>query len=157
MVTAQGNESGKRQSFWVSLFDWRMSDQELRRQLENYGALGWTWSYRKLSAALIWFSLALTVLFWILGYVHAEAVALDVVVYLALSFFVYRGHRWALIAAMALWTVEKGYQLAIVVSGDQSQVHNILTPIIFWAIYTGVFWKAYRVESARHKLGSRGQ
>jgi len=55
MVTAQGNESGKRQSFWVSLFDWRMSDQELRRQLENYGALGWTWSYRKLSAALIWF------------------------------------------------------------------------------------------------------
>jgi len=153
IVTAQGNDSVKRRSFWGSLFDWRMNDQELKEQLDSYSTLGWTRSYRKFSAALLWFSTIITlllVLFNLFG-IQPSAVS-DVAIFLVLSWFVYKGHRWALITAMILWTIEKGDQVVQVVSADPSHSILFLSGVIWWATYMGVFWKAYRVEHARHKL-----
>jgi len=61
---------------------------------------------------------------------------------LILTFFVYGGQKWAMIATMIYWTFSKGIQLF-----DSSG--SPLVIIIWWTAFMGVFWRAYQVEQAR--------
>jgi hypothetical protein len=56
----------------------------------------------------------------------------------------FKGHRWAMIGAMILWTFEKGYSL---VSGI-----NPFMTILWWSIYMHIFWESYKVEAMRVNL-----
>ena len=129
----------------MSIFSWKISEVEMKNQIENYNKLKITESYRGISALLILGSMILTVLLAKFNVVSYDAVY-GSIIYLPIAFFIWKGHRWAMIAMMILWTFEKGYQLYA--SGGTSPI----IPIIWWAIFMGYFVNAFKVELARRKL-----
>lgn len=137
-----------RKGFWRSMFDWRMSAEELTEQVDGYATLGITKSYRKLSSMLLLFTVVLTAALgsW-LGKMDGYEIVSSVIIYMSLAIFCFRGHRWALVVAMVCWTYEKGYSILHPVSASVGG--NFLTAILWWSIYMSVFWKAFAVERAR--------
>lgn len=129
----------------MSIFSWKISDEDLKNQVDNYKTLKITESYRGIAALLILGSMVLTVLLAKFGVISYDAVY-SAIIYVPLAFFVWKGHRWALIMMMILWTFEKGYQLYD--SGGTSPI----VPIIWWAIFMGYFVNAFRIELARRKM-----
>lgn len=116
----------------------------MKTQVENYKSLKITESYRGISALLILGSMVLTVLLAKFGAISYDAVYSSII-YVPLAYFIYKGHKWALIVIMILWTLEKGYQLY---SGGTS----VIVPIIWWSIFMNYFFNALKVELARKKL-----
>lgn len=129
----------------MSIFSWKISDEEIKAQVENYDRLKITESYRGISTLLILGSMILTVALAKFEVIPYDAVY-GSIIYLPIAFFIWRGHRWAMIVMMILWTFEKGYQLYA--SGGTSPI----VPIIWWAIFMGYFVNAFRIELARRKL-----
>ena len=78
----------------------------------------------------------------------------DCAVMILLGAFVYRGHRWAIIGAMLLWTFEK---LAAPLMGPpKSGVRPIIIgQLIWWAIYMHAFYLSLRVENERKRRQRR--
>jgi len=141
----------KKQSgdIFTNLFKWNMDEKELKNQIENYDALGFLKSARKLATAAMIFSAIITLIFIMVGWIPSE-IWIDIILILILAFFVYKGQRWAMIATMIYWTFSKGFQLVSGFSVGDFSAGNIIMPIIWWAIFMGVFWQAYQVERARH-------
>lgn len=109
----EGNKpKAERKGFWRSTFDWRMSPAELAEQVSGYSSLGIGKSYRKLSAMLWLLTVAITALIgpWLMK-MDWIAVISNTVIYSGLAIPCFRGHRWAFVLSMALWTIEKGYFL----------------------------------------------
>lgn len=129
----------------MSVFSWKVSDKDLKNQVENYQSLKITESYRGVAALLILASMALTVILVQFGVVESDAVY-GAIIYLPIAFFIWKGHRWAMIAMMILWTIEKGYQLYASIG-----VTTPIVPIIWWSIFMHYFYNAYKVEAARRK------
>ncbi len=123
------------------LFWWKLNDAEVKNQVDNYNLLKITQSYRGISALLLLVSVILTFLFIGLGAMQISAGA-DAVVALVLAYFVYKGHSWAMISAMVYWSFEKGYQLS-------QNPSSSLGIIIWWTLYMGAFWGAFKVERLR--------
>lgn len=117
---------------------WKMDQAELKKQAENYSTLEITKSYRGISMLILLALLGITVFLGYLEFHSWSTVIFVSIVYLPLAFFVYRGHRWAIVSLMILFTFEKGYQLF--------QVKNIM-PIVWWIILMPYFYKALRVEN----------
>ncbi len=137
------------QSFWVSLFKWKLDEKELKNQIENYNTLGFFKALKKISAGLIMLAVILNIIFITAGYLDADA-WVDTLIWIILAIFVYRGRRWAIIITIILWTFEKGYQFYGITQGGSG---NIVVLIIWWAAYTDIFWKTYQVEKERKKIG----
>src|SRR5690242_8263715 len=93
-------------SFW--LLWWRVDEDELQAQVAQYDTLGWFQSGRKLSVVFLLASMTVTVAVALSGVVGAAYYYLEAGLLAVLAAFIYRGHRWAMIAAMLLWTLEKG-------------------------------------------------
>lgn len=129
----------------MSIFSWKINDEEMKTQVENYKNLKITQSYRGISALIILGSMFLTVLLAKLSVIPYDAVY-SAIIYLPIALFIWKGHKWAMIAMMILWTFEKGYQLYA--SGGTSPI----VPIIWWAIFMSYFVNAFKVEIARKKL-----
>jgi hypothetical protein len=125
-------------------FSWTLAGEDLKNQVENYRTLEITKSYRGKSvlivAALLSFSLLLS-LFGV--YASTEEILSGLIVYIPVLIFAYRGHRWAIVALMVLWTAEKGYQL---ITGGGS-----ILPVIVWLVVMPYFVKALKVENERRK------
>lgn len=128
----------------MSIFSWKMSQRDLQKQLLNYDTLKITESYRGISALLIVASTALTIGAAVFHLFPSDAIY-SAFVYLPLAFFIYRGHRWAMILMMVLWTFEKGYQLI------NTQGSAPIVPVIWWFIYMNYFVNSLRIELARRK------
>ena len=146
-------EKTKKQSenFLIGLFKWKLSEEQLKYQIENYDTLGFLSSARKVATALIIFSITLTLIFVIVSWVSSE-VWIDIVLGLILAFFVYKGKRWAIIGVMIYWTFSKGLQIVGGFSIENFSAGNIIIPIIWWAILMGALWQAYQVERERKKI-----
>jgi predicted membrane protein len=141
-------EQKKKNLGYINWFNWKLEEKELKNQIENYNTLGFLKSLRKLSFALIIFSIIITLIFIAVGSLQTDAFV-DVFIWAILAIFVYRGQKWAIIGAIILWTLEKGFQLYGFVEGGNSS--TLLLPILWWAIYMDVFWKTYRVEQERKR------
>ena len=138
----------KQQYKWVLW--WRVDQIELQDQVEKYSTLGWFEAARKLSVLCLLFSTAITALF-ILFKIADAAAYFDALTFLVLAAFIYRGHRWAMIAAMALWTFEK---IAAAIPGWSSLPPNggsIVVSFFWWTAYMHAFYLAYRVEQLKRK------
>lgn len=133
----------------MSIFSWKISDKDLNTQVKNYNTLKITESYRGIAALLILGSMILTVILAKFGVVEYSAVY-SAIIYLPIAFFIWKGHRWAIITMMILWTLEKGYQLY-----TSAGVTSPIVPIIWWSIFMFYFYNAFKVELARRKIPNK--
>ena len=133
----------------MSIFSWKISEEDMKTQVENYNNLKITESYRGISALLILGSMILIVVLAKLDMVSYDAVY-GAIIYLPLAFFIWKGHRWAMIVMIGLWTFEKGYQV-YATAGESSPI----VAIIWWAIFVGYFVNALKVEIARKKITAK--
>lgn len=129
------------------LFSWKISEEDLSNQVQNYHKLGATKSYRGIAALIVIFFQFWTLLVGFSGIFSDIYSISDVfyglIIYLPIAIFIYRGHRWAMIAIMILWTVEKGYLLVALGSGVQ---------LVWWALFMPYFFKALKVESEHRRI-----
>lgn len=133
----------KRKSFW----SWKIDEADLKNQVENYRTLKIKESYKGISVLIVICLLGLGLLLAFFGvYATPSEVIWSLIIYIPILAFVYRGHRWAIIALMGLWTFEKIYQLYQIGEGGSG---GGIMPIIWWLIIMPYFWKALRVENAR--------
>jgi len=140
------NSKTKKKSNWSLNID----EDELKKQVENYKTLKITESYRGISVLIISVFLGISLLLSIFGlYTDLVSMIFGVIIFLPILFFVYKGHRWAIILLMGVWTFEKFYQLYEIVQGNSG---NVLITLGWWIIIMSYFVKALRVENARRKV-----
>ena len=134
---------------WIA---WWMVDQsELDQQAMNYGTLGLFRSARGVAALFLLLSSAITAA--LTYFTHADPTGyIDVALFLVLAMFIYLGHRWAMIAAMLLWTFEK---IFVAIEGFNGMTASPVIQILWWCIYMHAFYVAFRVEQRRRALKSQ--
>lgn len=144
----------KKPNPYVWLLWWQMDPDELDKQIQGYSTLKFTQSARGISAILLLISVAATALFvFLLG--MTPYAFLDAAAFLVLALFISKGHRWPMIAAMILWTFEKGislYDQFQAAAAGSSGASFLLTTVIWWTMYMHAFYLAFRVEQARRKV-----
>lgn len=143
-TTSTPAKKGKNASHWFLW--WQLDPDELHKQVEGYQSLKIHQSAKGQSLLLLIFSAAMNtalILFSILD----SFVFLDVFLFLVLGFFIYQGHKWAMMGAMILWTLEKLLSLLEV---------NPIISLIWWAVYMHAFYLAFKVENLRANLKARG-
>jgi len=128
--------------FWSTFFWWRIDVDELNKQVEQYATLNVFKSVRGASLLLCLLTVAVTMLASrFLGIMTSEA-AIEAFIWTSIGVGMYLGSRWAFVAGMVLWTLEKGYFIAT--SGRVTVVH-----VLFWVFYMRVFYLGYHVEKER--------
>jgi hypothetical protein len=143
------DKKGKSSSHW--LLWWEIGKEELQKQVDGYHTMTMTESARGLSVLALLFSSTLTVLFIAFGG-WSSGSYVDVGLFLVLAFFIYSGQSWAMIGAMILWTVEKGYSIYSATTSDGSSGYIIFISLLWWATYMHAFWLAYKVEVEMKKV-----
>ena len=139
---------------WHWLAWWEVDDREIDPQVEGYRTLGWLKAARKLSALMLIGSAVVTVLLF--GDVHALMTTLpDAIVMLILAMFIFAGKKWAMIAAMLLWTLDKGFGIYdIFIQGKFNT--GFIGQIIWWCVYMHAFYLAFKVEQRRREIDLAG-
>lgn len=114
---------------------WEFSEDDLKNQVENYHQLKITQSYRGISVVIMAGLLSLTFLltFFDIFNISMEDFLYTLFIYVPILVFVYRGHRWAIITLMIIWTIEKGYSLIVLKS---------ISAIPWWVFVMSFFHKA---------------
>ena len=132
---------------------WRLDKDEIQRQVKEYKTLKITQSAKGISLLFLLFSSILTVV--LVLFLDWDIFSfVDVFLFLILGFFIYRGHRWAMIVAMLLWTYERIYMLIDyeTIRGTNPTGFSIFISLFFWAVYMHAFYMAFRVEGERRNL-----
>jgi len=136
---------------WSWLLWWKIDSKELQRQVEEYRTLKITQSARGIGFLLCIGSAVLAV---ILNTISSMGLSLfDILPLPILGFLIYRGHRWAMILSMLLWTVSKISFICNIISTKEysSYVAGIGQQLIWWTVYMHAFYTAYRIEALRNK------
>ena len=134
-----------KRSFFSFLAWWRVDAAEVQRQVESYESLTITKSARGISLLLCLLSVALTVLLGRVLGLTAGTVLSEAAMWSVMGLLMYRGHRWAFMVAMLLWTFEKATAVFSGATAGRAPVGQL----IFWAIYMQAFRLGYEVESQR--------
>lgn len=129
---------------WV--FWWRTDHDQLARQVAEYDTLGVTASARGISFLMLIFSAFVTVvmveLLELPRWPYIEAASL-----LTLGYLMYKGHRWAILTTMVLWSIDKLSQIFVPsLAGAQA---NAIVPLLWWAIYMHAFYLTWQVEERK--------
>lgn len=138
--------SKKRKASYNWLLWWRIDPTELRDQVDGYDTLKVYQSARGIALLLFIASAILTIAMVELA-THDRWAYLDSAIFIGLGIFIYFGHRWAMIGGMALWTLEKLFQLVTMVT--TRHIANPIGILIFWALFMHAMLLAYRVEQTR--------
>ena len=138
----------QRSGHW--LLWWIVDKAELASQVAGYRSRGLFKTARGVACFCLLLSVAITVGFVALKITPVSS-ALDAGVSLVLAAFIYFGHRWAMLAAMAWWTLEKVVGIVGVFQGPALGGVQAFTQVIWWCIYMHAFWLAFRVEQARRR------
>ena len=133
-----------------SIFAWSINPDELKYQVEQYNTLGITESYRGNAVLLVLALLAFSAVFTHFGAIPLDGGTItEWIIYIVALFFVYKGHRWAIILVMLLWTGDKAYQIY---DASTSGHGNIALMIVWWLILMPYLFKALKIEKERNKL-----
>ena len=142
LETKEERVEGQKTSMW----SWKINPNDLKNQVDNYNNLKITESYRGISFLIIVGILALSLLIAFWGvYEDTTSILYSLIIYVPILIFLYRGHRWAIISMMILWTLEKGIMLY-----DGGGIMQI----IWWLIVMPYFWKALMVENEKRKINT---
>ena len=146
----QKSDKIKKKTSLEWLLWWRVDQEELEMQVREYKTLKITKSAKGVSLLCLLFSSILTICF--VQFLHIDSSAyLDVAIMLVLGIFIYRGHRWAMIAAMLFWTSEKLLQIIEPIKINGHVSGGGVGMLIWWAIYMHAFYLAFKVETKRKK------
>jgi hypothetical protein len=122
---------------------WRVSDAEVESQVKDYDVLTMFQSARGLSMVLL--LAAALVMSFVIFFGASDAIGyIDVGIFGVLAVLIYEGYRWAMLAAMIAWTIEK--LLAVL---SPSSVVMVVIAVVWWTVYMRVFYLALRTERAR--------
>ena len=100
-------------------------------------------SNKSLSVILILLSAFLTIVFAILSWMPKESL-LALIIYLPLAYFIYRGKKWAVVAIMIVWTLDKFTQMAV----DPSFIKSLF---FWWIAFMFPFLGAFIEISDKQK------
>jgi len=123
---------------------WKIDSDELQKQVDEYNSLKIYQAARGLSLLLFLLSACFSGIMILLNRVPAIA-AIDSILFIILGIFMYKGHRWAMIVSMLLWTFEK----ISLIGGTPG---SIIVQIIWWALYMHAFYFAFKVEQKKRAL-----
>jgi hypothetical protein len=129
---------------------WKIAPAELQTQAAGYSALKPHQSARGQSAFALLFSAVVTAGVVAFRNGHAAGYA-EAALFVTLAIFIWRGQRWACLAAMAFWSLEKAFAL---IAGLQGQGPNAFVTIVWWILYMKFFYLAFRVEQARRNASN---
>jgi hypothetical protein len=143
-------------SIWSWLIWWKISDDDLRTQTDNYHSLNLVKSYRGISVLLLCFSIIATIVIAIIDNKTTFDIfkIISIVISLILGIFIYRGQKIAIMIAIFWWTIEKLFQMYIIIETVPSS-QSIAAPLVYWYVYIGAFYRALKVEQYRSKNISR--
>jgi class 3 adenylate cyclase len=137
---------------------WQIDPAELARQVAGYGELRFVQSARGIALICSLVAGAETERF-------TGAAGLGLAAYIGVALWVglgaltYLGQRWAPLAAMVLWTLQK---LLAAVAGFEGGANrglfgrgphgggDLVVDLVWWCIFMHVFYRAFRVEQERH-------
>jgi hypothetical protein len=137
-------EKKKGNSFLKGLIWWRVEAAEVENEVAEYRTRKPWKSSRGVSAGLCALTVVLTVA--LSGYLNISTseIVVEVCIWSTLGYFMYRGHRWAFIIGMLLWTFEKAVFVVDGGGGAAPIMH-----VIWWAIYMNAFYMGFTVERRR--------
>ena len=134
---------------FMDLFKWKMDEEELKYQAQNYNVLSFGKSIRSGAVILLILSIIINLILIIIGWLPID-IWLDILIILFLTFFIYKGKKWAMIIAMIYWTIAKGLQLIGLFTIETFDIINVVMVLFWWAIISKALWQAYQVERLRH-------
>ncbi len=123
--------------------------REIKNQVENYHTLGITKSSRGQVALVFGGLYLLSFILSLFGIIELSDLFWSLIIYIPVLIFVYKGHRWAMVTLMILWTIEKVYTAYLTV---ENQAGSVWGSIIWLIIGLGVIYKALKVENERRSL-----
>lgn len=133
----------------TSAFSWSASDEELQFQVDNYNTLPWIETFRGSAVIFLAALLGLSIMLGLLSILSLDTGTLvELVIYGISLYFIFKGHRWAIILAMILWTGDKAVQLYQISSSGQDNAYII---IVWWLLVMPYLYKALKVENLRRR------
>ena len=155
MTQPQATAAPKKKRSASSFFLWwRVDPMEVEKQVIDYRTLRPWQSARGISLLLCLFTVAVTLLFGRLFGVSFGSAVIESAIWIVLGLLIYRGHGWACVVAMILWTLDKG--TVMIAQGSAGRTANPVIQIIWWLIYMNAFFLAFKVERARRAQTSPG-
>ena len=128
--------------------------KELKRQVDEYDSLGISQSARG-QVVLVFAGLyALSILLSFFGLIALGDLMWSLIIYIPILIFVYKGHRWAMIGLMILWTIEKMYTAYLTV---ENRGGSVMGSIIWLIIGLSVIYRALKIENERRKVKPANQ
>lgn len=124
---------------------WRPNPDEVQKQVAQYDTLKLWQSARGISLLLCLFTVTVTVLLGSFLHLSSATVIAEGLIWSVMGLLMFRGHRWAFIVGMVLWTVEKGSLVIQPASAGQMPI----VQVIWWFIYMGAFYLGFTVEQRR--------
>jgi hypothetical protein len=146
MTSTSNVDTPKTKKSSFSFLAWWITDPaEVEKQVAGYNTLRVWQSARGTASLLCLLSVVVTGLLGSYLHLSNEEIVAEMILWSTVAIFMYRGHRWAFILGMALWTLEK----AASVFGGVSSGRTPIVQIIWWAIYMNAFFMGFKVESRR--------
>lgn len=134
-------EENKLNSRW----SWKINEADLLNQIKNYNTLKITQSYRGISTLIVCVVISINFLLFLFGVFDLYSIFIVFIIYTPIAYFVHKGHRWAIIALIILWTIEKG----LIIYGTPEEW---FWPLFWWIVLTPYFYKALKVENEKRKI-----
>lgn len=129
--------------FFTDVFKWRVDEETLKKQLNNYNNFC---SAKNVAAIFVAFFGGVTgLLLNIYSVIHW----INFLFYIVFALLIFLGLRWAIILIMVIWTLDGGMNIADhFLSGDSWKV---IWTGFWWAVGMKLMWRAFCVEMARKK------
>lgn len=144
----------KKDNFFNQFAWWKFSqeeEKEMNNQVINHDTLGITKSIRGKAALATLFFVGLSIVLVLINFVSTSLLAVyEGSSYLFLIFFIFKGKRWAIIATMILWTIDKIYGLYLSAANNVG-VPAYLIALIVWSYLMKLLYFSYKVEMLRSK------
>ena len=123
------------------------NEEELEIQVESYNNLGITKSNKGQATLFLGVVIVISIALGIFDVTPLSDVLYSLIIYIPLTFFIYKGHRWAMYLGIILWTLEKGYQLLYLSHGKGS----VIMIFSLWLWLVTILYSAIQVENERKK------
>lgn len=125
--------------------------RDLEYQIDNYEYLNIKESYRGqvilVFSGLYIFSFLLS----FFGLVALTDLLWSLVIYIPILFFIYKGHRWAIITMMVLWTIEKLYTIETFSELGYNESYFNVPFLLIWLGIIKMLVSTLWVENGRRK------